>query len=452
LAALGTGESSARAQSTRKRVAELLEEEDRIEAAIDKMRERQSGVDSVVPAPDLSRTHPHLTAELQQQLGAATGLLEYWTGKNASYLWIITGTELRKPCAGTPTSAESFAVSLNLAEERFEAAAMRLGRVVLPPRALVGRLHTLLFVGDGPLLSVPFEALRLAHAGTATGIYVQERYRVVREPSIQVLIDLWTRHEQSPPMKIALIADPVFGANDPRLLTHTAIPGAPKVGDTPSDSKAPSGSAFSAEWTNLTGSAQLRRLAFAGPEAAEIASLAGPDRSNLASGFSANIQRVRAMDWKEYTIAHFATHALLNPSHPELAGIVLSTVNPSGDPQPGILWLSDIYDLQMPIGMVVLSACQTANGKLLQGEGLVGVSHAFFVAGARRVVGTLWDVDDAATAQLIRVFYTGLLKRGWSPAEALRRAQIDLSKDSRWRNPYYWAGFTIEGDPRDWSQ
>jgi len=142
----------------------------------------------------------------------------------------------------------------------------------------------------------------------------------------------------------------------------------------------------------------------------------------------------------------------LNPSHPELAGIVLSTVNAFGDPQPGILWLSDIYDLQMPIGMVVLSACQTANGKLLQGEGLVGVSHAFFVAGARRVVGTLWDVDDAATARLIRVFYTGLLERGRSPAEALRGAQIELSKDSRWRNPYYWAGFTIEGDPRNWSQ
>jgi CHAT domain-containing protein len=61
-------------------------------------------------------------------------------------------------------------------------------------------------------------------------------------------------------------------------------------------------------------------------------------------------------------------------------------------------------------------------------------------------------VDDAATGKLIRLFYTGLLERDWSPAESLRRAQIELSKDSRWKNPYYWAGFTIEGDPRGLSQ
>lgn len=471
LANLRSGESSEKAQSVHKRVAELLEEEDRIEAAIDKIRERNSPGAIAAATPALSLTQVHPAAELQHQLGSATGLLEYWTGKNASYLWVITsaslrshtlpnsevmkslalrlGTELQKPFAGTPVSAESFAMSLNHAEQKFEATALRLGSVLLPPR-LVGNLHTLLVVGDGPLLSVPFEALRIAHAGAAGGIYLQETYSVVREPSIQVLLDLWKRHEQSQPMKIAVIADPVFAANDPRLLKQAAVNSGPKSENPPSNPRVSNGPA-STDWTHLTGSAQLRRLSFAGPEAAEIASLAGPNRSDLASGFSANVEHVRSLDWKGYTIAHFATHALLNPSHPELAGIALSAVNALGTPQPGILWLSDIYDLHMPIGMVVLSACQTSNGKLLPGEGLIGVSHAFFVAGARRVLGSLWDVDDAATEQLMRLFYTGLLQRAWSPAEALRRAQIELSKDSRWKNPYYWAGFTIEGDPRSFA-
>jgi CHAT domain-containing protein/tetratricopeptide (TPR) repeat protein len=482
LAALRPGERPAQAQSIRKRVAELLEEEDRIEAATDTVRARQSIGAIAVRTHALSGTAPHLTTELQRRLGSGTALLEYWTGKNASYLWVITsaslhsytlpsseamnslalrlGTELQKPFAGTPVSAESFAISLNQAEEQFETTALRLGRALLPPRALMGNLHTLLLVGDGALLSVPFEALRLASAGAASGIYVQERYSVVREPSIRVLLDLWNRHEQSPPMKIAVIADPVFGADDPRLLKRTASDSGPKLRIAPSEPKVPNGPASSivsaaesrTDWTNLTGSAQLRRLSFAGPEAADIASLAGPNRSDLASGFAATVEHVRSMDWTGYTIAHFATHALLNPSRPELAGIVLSAVNASGTAQPGILWLSDIYELHMPIGMVVLSACQTSNGKLLPGEGLIGVSHAFFVAGARRVVGSLWDVDDAATGKLIRLFYTGLLERDWSPAESLRRAQIELSKDSRWKNPYYWAGFTIEGDPRGLSQ
>jgi CHAT domain-containing protein len=203
----------------------------------------------------------------------------------------------------------------------------------------------------------------------------------------------------------------------------------------------------SAQWARVTASIHLHRLAFAGQEAREVASLAGPGSSYLASGFSANRQRVHSLDWENYTIAHFATHALLNPSRPELDSIILSTTaDPSGHPQPGALWFSDICNLHMPVELVVLSACQTANGKSMPGEGLVGISYAFFVAGAHRVAGSLWDVDDAATETLIRDFYTALLDDGLSPVEALRSAQRKMSTRSRWSHPYYWAGFTIEGD------
>jgi CHAT domain-containing protein len=95
-----------------------------------------------------------------------------------------------------------------------------------------------------------------------------------------------------------------------------------------------------------------------------------------------------------------------------------------------------------------LSACQTALGKEIKGEGLVGLTRGFMYAGAERVVASLWQVDDQATAELMQYFYRGMLKEKLRPAAALRAAQIEMSKSSRWSSPYYWAGFVIQGEWR----
>jgi CHAT domain-containing protein len=105
----------------------------------------------------------------------------------------------------------------------------------------------------------------------------------------------------------------------------------------------------------------------------------------------------------------------------------------------------DISHLHTPVELVVLSACETANGERVPGEGLLGLSHAFMAAGSQRVLGTLWKVDDEATAAWMRLFYLDL-KRSKSPADALRQAQMQMATDSRWHSPYYWAGFTLEGN------
>jgi CHAT domain-containing protein len=110
--------------------------------------------------------------------------------------------------------------------------------------------------------------------------------------------------------------------------------------------------------------------------------------------------------------------------------------------------MSEIFNLQLPADLVVLSACQTAIGKEINGEGLVGLTRGFMYAGAERVVASLWQVDDQATSQLMRYFYRGMLKDGLRPAAALRAAQIEMSKSSRWSSPYYWAGFVIQGEWR----
>jgi CHAT domain-containing protein len=143
---------------------------------------------------------------------------------------------------------------------------------------------------------------------------------------------------------------------------------------------------------------------------------------------------------------HFATHGLLDSERPSLSGLVLSMVDERGARQNGYLRLHDIYNLRLDADLVVLSACQTALGKEIKGEGLVGLTRAFMYAGAPRVVASLWQVSDLATAELMKKFYAGMLQRGLRPAAALRAAQLQMSQDSRWASPYFWAGFVIQGD------
>ena len=149
----------------------------------------------------------------------------------------------------------------------------------------------------------------------------------------------------------------------------------------------------------------------------------------------------------QYRIVHFATHGFLDSTHPELSALVLSLVDPDGKPRPGILTLQDVYGLKLKSDLAVLSGCQTALGAEVKGEGLVGLTRGFMFAGAKRVVSSLWSVDDAGTAELMRFFYLSMARNpSISPPAALRAAQLQLSQNPRWHLPYYWAAFTIQGD------
>jgi CHAT domain-containing protein len=127
---------------------------------------------------------------------------------------------------------------------------------------------------------------------------------------------------------------------------------------------------------------------------------------------------------------------------------VFSLVDREGKDQDGFLPALEVYNLKLPVDLVVLSGCRTGLGKDVKGEGLVGLTRGFMYAGAARVLVSLWDVDDEATAALMTRFYEGMLgKRHLSPAAALRAAQISIAKEERWRSPYYWAAFVLQGEP-----
>ena len=168
----------------------------------------------------------------------------------------------------------------------------------------------------------------------------------------------------------------------------------------------------------------------------------------VALDFKASVQTATDPELAHYRIIHFATHGLLNSEHPELSGLVLSLVDQQGRPQDGFLQLQDIYNLNLPADLVVLSACETALGKEIRGEGLMGMTRGFMYAGASRVIASLWKVDDVATAALMERLYHGMLTEGLQPAAALRQSQIEMWKQKRWDSPYYWAAFVIQGEWR----
>jgi CHAT domain-containing protein len=132
-----------------------------------------------------------------------------------------------------------------------------------------------------------------------------------------------------------------------------------------------------------------------------------------------------------------------------LSGIVLSLVDRNGQPQDGFLRTNEIFNLKLPAELVVLSACRTGLGKEVKGEGLIGLTRGFMYAGTPRVIVSLWSMSDKPTAELMARLYKKLLGPGPErPAAALRSAQIEMLNDKRWEQPYFWAGFVLQGEWR----
>jgi CHAT domain-containing protein len=191
----------------------------------------------------------------------------------------------------------------------------------------------------------------------------------------------------------------------------------------------------------------LRPLFYSKLELANLREVAGSE-SLVATGFDATPENLAAADLSKYAILHFATHGILDTKRPEYSGLFLSMVNRSGQAQNGFLGLPDIYRLRAPVDLVVLSACRTGLGKDVRGEGLIGLTRGFMYAGASSVVASLWKVEDEATAELMKRFYTNMLQRGMTPSAALGAAQNSIRQEPRWRSPHYWAAFTLQGEYR----
>lgn len=400
-----------------------------------------------------------LAAIRERVLDDRTVLLEFALGKTRSFLWAVTRDDLFTATLPASSEIEKAARKVHdglcarpgtnptAAVEKDLAA---LGSLILGPVAdrLAGvwKRHRLAIVATGALEYVPFAALRVPSTPPAgrkpsprTRRLVEE-HEVVSLPSASVL-DLLRREEagrRPAPLPLALFGDPVFEATDPRV---DRKPGAPAGG--PARELSPE---LLRATHGATARGGLARLPFSRAEVDAIGALVPSKAVLRATDFRASRDLAVGGALARYRILHFATHALLNTEHPELSGLVLSLVDEHGRPKDGFLRLQDVYGLKLNADLVVLSACRSALGREIAGEGLVGLTRGFMYAGAPRVVASLWPVDDVATAALMGRFYRGMLRDGLRPAAALRAAQEEMLRQKRWAAPYYWAAFTLQGD------
>jgi CHAT domain-containing protein len=308
---------------------------------------------------------------------------------------------------------------LQRADAALPGAAAALSRMLVGPfESRLGRAR-LVIVADGLLHAVPFGALPLA-----SGEPLLARHELARLPSASLAPALRMQPAKAAGSgpRVAVLADPVFACDDAR------------------------GAGGSAERRPCASSTPWTRLRFSRVEAESIAAVAGA--TTVALDFDAARATLDRPDFRHASILHFATHVVIGDEHPSRSGVVLSLFDREGRPADGVLNLPAIAALDLDASTVVLSACRTALGAPLRGEGLIGLARSFFVAGASRVVASLWDVQDRATADLMREFYRGLLQRKLSPAAALRAAQLALRASPDFSHPYYWAGFVMAGDWR----
>jgi len=426
----------------------------------------------------LTQPTPLTLREIQNEiLDAETALLEYALGEEHSYLWVVTRNSIKSfelpNRAELETRVRRVVELLNDGKRwstdsqinsEYQDEATILSRILIPS-ALLAQLKQkrLLVVGDGALQYLPFGALPNLKSQGSRSQSTNPRplvadYEIVTLPSASTLAVLRRENvnRRLTSKSVAVIADPVFEETDERVTTSRSVGATEpqnKGDETVGTSRALLQRAVEFETKTEGGAAvreslQIRRLPFTRFEAENILVNVPLQQSLKATDFRANRETATSAELSKYRFVHFATHAILNSEHPELSGIVLSLVNEQGKPVDGFLRLHDIYNLNLPADLVVLSACQTGLGREIRGEGLVGLTRGFMYAGAPRVVASLWKVDDAATAELMKRFYAAMLKDNLRPAAALRRAKVEMWKQKRWQAPYYWAAFELQGEWR----
>jgi CHAT domain-containing protein len=282
--------------------------------------------------------------------------------------------------------------------------------------------------------------------------YLIAKHEIVSLPSASVLAlqrqELANR--KPAPRGVAVVADPVFELKDQRVAQalNKRYKRETKTASTQQPDSKNQNEALASALRSVGADDTLHRLVMSRTEAAEIARVVPTNQLYEALDFQANRSLILNGALSKYRYVHLATHGVIDFDHPELSGIVLSMVDENGKEQDGYVRLYEIYNLNLPAELVVLSACQTGVGKQIKGEGLIALTRGFMYAGAARIVASLWKVDDSATAALMAQFYKEMFTNGKKPAAALRAAQKYMSEQRRWQSPYYWAGFVLQGEWR----
>jgi CHAT domain-containing protein len=421
-------------------------------------RELQTQIKQQSPRyANLVQPQPLKLEQIQAELTDDTILLEYSLGAERSYLWAVTKDSMnayelparnvveslvKSVCESlvarqTIDDSDLIAHSNQVAatDRLYWQQAAQLSEMLLRPVVDQITGKTILMVADGALHYLPFEALPESDERDQTSqepIPLINNHEIVNLPSASILATIRqsTRADSHQDKLIAILADPVFSINDPR------VNGA-RAASLPQNSQA-------------TAKGVLTRLPATKEEAQAITAIVPTGTGMLATDFDANRTIALSGELGQYKVLHLATHGVVDVENPEMSGIMFSLVSQDGKGEEGFVQLHDIYNLNLPnTRLVVLSACETGLGKDVRGEGLVGLSRGFIYAGASTVIASLWKVDDKATSQLMTQFYKGMFEEGLTPSAALRKAKLDMWKQPSYRAPFYWAAFVLQGEYKE---
>jgi CHAT domain-containing protein/tetratricopeptide (TPR) repeat protein len=365
----------------------------------------------------VERPEPISLSEAQQLLDRDTAVLEYFLGKSRSFLFFLTSSNLEvfvlPERSKLETACEQY--HLLISESQIGSSATRATAAGYSLREmLLGQVSDrltskmrLIIVPDGAIHKVPFVALPATSQGEMSRGFLVETHEISYIPSLSVLRALRSKvSRRAPaPRAIAVIAAPSLGT-DYEVLRDS------------------------------------RR------EGEAVLSLAPAAKSLGVFGGKASRAFVLSGELKHYRYILFSTHGEDHPEQSELSSLALSGRGLDGKQRSDHLWLQDIKGLELPADLVVLSACRTALGKRVPGEGYVGLPQGFLSAGAARAVVSLWNVNESSAADLTVRLFHGVLKESLTPSQALRAAQLWMLNRKEWKAPYYWAGFDLYGEWR----
>lgn len=423
-----TADTDTRAQAIRADIVELRAQIDSINtqlAAEGAAAERAVPGEGVGPL-DLHRIPPD------------TALVEYWMGERETFAWVLTHSQLRMISLGPsgPITTAALAFHESLARfgsvtpaERLARAKLLSSLILQPLEADLSGRRRVVFSPDQALHYVPFAALHTSSLGQTQFLIAE--HDVALTPSVRMLLEPRTQPvRMRPPDRMLLVADPVYAKDDERFGyqagqsdLHAGIAGGPSL------------------FRGTSADIALPRLDGSRREANLIASLLAPGQLDRLDGFDATRERFLQSPLQQYRYIHVASHALSDAEVPGLSALILSQLDASGRVLEGRVLAADLATVRLNADLVVLSGCQTALGRNVAGEGLMGLAYIVRARGARSVVSSLWEVSDAATAQLMSGFYDAYLTRKKTVADALSEVMRHAFA-SEFADPSEWAAFT----------
>jgi CHAT domain-containing protein len=385
----------------------------------------------------------------RRSIPADTAIVEYWLGDKNAIAWVATRDRVTLVDLGSSAqitdAARAFHDSLSAfgkapGSKRLEDSVHLYASIIKPLERYIAPYHTLIFAPDGALHYIPFGALRAT--GPDRPRFLIENHDIAETPSVRILLNRPPEATVPHPRadRLLLVADPVYTDDDNRLRSTVASRNA--------DSKETD---LRSMVFRSSSDASMARLIYTAREAAAVASLFAPDHVDRLEGFTATKDRFLAAPFDRYRVIHVASHAMTDAQILGLSALALSAFDPAGKKIDNLVFAADFMTVRLNADLVVLSACDTALGKNVAGEGLMGLRYIVLARGAGAVVASLWEVPDEATSELMTAFYRSFLGGHKSVTAALSEAMRTRLRTSN-ADPSKWGPFTATistpADPR----